>query len=1377
MTIADECVFVCGAIENDRTMGDICGKISKSFEALYSSKDTPVNFAEENLEHFVLLGSVLNSNYLMKDSKVNEIIQIYYEELRKEWSDPYLNAVLMFAFAPTLKALKQSRCQLSENLISINDGEMMRDAIEGRALHYLRLIIMKAPAFYKHKYGGRVLDKMIKNFIKGYPEIINLLFDVCEKELYNIEYDTAINLDQPKLNFATLLSLLCNLYEEAWEGKDKCLLEFFEEEGSKLYQFLLAGQSITSPQLFVTYLDMLRFFSATPQLAKEVNDLFVNVTIEDTFVDWQKFFVSLGNYKELYGKNRAMVTLNPSFQGRAGYQAVGQPMPPIALKVCEVEGLTSWTRFAEHIANKCPEFRNLVLDSQGWRVVDNICGLLQEDVPIQLKGCLYRFLAALVTDEPSGTILWNYLHKNRAATNEVTLLPFQSDLEQKETVMMSYDASLGFVLLLKKLFCFTPTPTKAIIKPYLRFLTKSIIEEAGDRQYLHIEQMWGLLTTSINCLYELVRNYFVDTQSVINQTSEVSLLAELLNNSRLFKAIAKIIVNSAESCSTGGVEDPYREELSLVSIRLLQAAFALYPSLKTLIRQTNSSVLISSLDSLLLSSLECVPSQCYIFVLISFISTKDQYVKHTFYVMKMLRDLIAIRPSPQERLVQILMARKEELLGIFYSLTSVASEDLELGFNQVPLSDLTDVSTKRIKGEIGRLVIEIFNDSVNSSSKTTNLAFCLLNFDMSHMIAASSLREQAAVDMMATTISPLHGFVDVLNVFADEENPFLAPCASLFEPVSRLFLALASLDTSVSTTFLRFLRGHHNLVHRLAASSGFRCGNEEFDISMVCVHNLIRSNILNLISVEMTVLFKIGTISMPEKYYEALFCGTGKEEDDQSNFLLDLFTKPAIEDELIEEPCLSPFIRPKIEQIYLSSVRESSLGAKQIDLDHLLAQLNNIYHSTYIHGIDQEAIQEIEDILQFGTMKNQLTMVEFSSIGLKESIISAINVVCKNTPNSFMEVGAQARLISDFLLGILTYLLARPESEEVANLLSETVVHVLEAFIKVSPLTLVEEDGSESVVVFIVDYLMEVSKIVDYQAYGGYKENIFTALVLVLSSIRKRLNENGEQESSDSISEFFGSRKSADMVLGHHILQKSSEFVRCVVQDLHNNFAALSNSALSCLNALIAVSYVCAGPIVNDFLVSGCLRTVIDSFNSAEDSEKDWSLRKNTLSFNIRMAFLIRIGTVDSGWNVLTSFNIFEKLIAMPVWTKVPEKFYSQTQTAMVPGTPVWEYLVLLNTTLRFALVMLSNPKWRQTSGQVLKFIIALKPIFNQLIYSKCEHPILFVMRSITDLLAVSDQSIQVPADLVNFIQIGENEEEFEPLKIYTVTKKVPMRL
>lgn len=1344
--------------------------IEKSFLAFLSSPTTPTIFTKENLNHFILLVTLLRPSFLSKASNVEEILNVYHTNLTKEWNDHYLNAVISFCFSIAMKGLRVLRKKLPEPLEHINEDEVVIEALNNKAFHYIKFIIMESHEFYHTPNGPQTIDKLFKDFITYFPKVVNYIFELCENELFSLEKENVIDFEQPELNFATLLSSLSNLFENNWEGKKECIEGYFLSRKSKIFQFVISGQSITSPHLFIVYLDFLKFITITEDIAKIVYEMFMNPVVKETFCDWNVYFNSIIFYKNLYVKNKTMVALNPSFQGKQGYQVIGQTLSSVGIKPHELEGLTSWSRFSETIALKCDNFRKIVLEYEQWRAVDNICGLLMEDIPIQLKGCLYRFLASLVSDENSVTLIWNYLLKGKSLTSESNTLFFEEDLDKKEIPMMIYDASLGFVLLLKKLFSHTFKPNNVYLGIYLSFITKRIIGEAGERSYEKIEQMWGLLTSSINCLYELLRDYFIDSNEIINQSVEVALLMQLLNESSLSRSLSKIIVNSAETFSSGNPKCIYRVELSLASIRLLQTAFTLHSSLKTLLRQVESSAIISSLDSILLSNLYCLPNVSYLSVLLTFVNNNDQYVRHTFYVMKILRDLISVRPSPQQRLVHCLMSQKNFLQEQFYGLSTINNKDFELGFNQLPLEDLTNVSTARIRGEIIRLIIEIFVDSVNSSCKGMNITFLLLNFDMSSMIALSSLKEMAAADLMASTVSPLHGFIDIINSLIEDENPFLAPNAPLYEPILRLFLSLSSMNSNVSTTFLRFLRSHHDLIYRLTACVGFRGSNEQFEPSMLCIHNLIRSNIINLIAIEVRELFKQGTISIPEKYYEALFCGTTSEDDDpleHSNFLINLFINmPLFEFNNFEEPIVPDFLQGKIDKIFSQSIREASLGVKQIDLDYLKHQLEIAYNlNNYEKKTNcNTVLSEYQAFLEYATIKNQALMIEYSCTTLKESIISIVDIITEYTPNSFMSNEAQEGLISDWIFCIIEYVLCNTEKECNCNIFALTIMKLCNSLCKISSVSLTEEDGSNSKIAVIVDCLFKCIIQTEFQKYITFKRYIYSTIVLLLTIIKKKEYEKAEKNTSDSIVEFFESRKTTDTILGSIILERVCELVSSIVKDINEASDFLELPALSALNCLIAASYQSADSVVQEFISSGCLRGVIDSLISKEDDEKDWSLKANSALFVARISLLIRIGSLENGWSVLSCFNIFEKLTSMKIWSKVPETFYIDTKLALKPGNCVYEYLQLLNICLRFIFVMLSNPKWRQVSLNAMNFIVSLRPIFDQLIYSQVPHPVLYVMRSITSFIYIADKSIDVPEDLVNFLDIDVNDEEFPPL-------------
>lgn len=145
-----------------------------------------------------------------------------------------------------------------------------------------------------------------------------------------------------------------------------------------------------------------------------------------------------------------------------------------------------------------------------------------------------------------------------------------------------------------------------------------------------------MATTAVDTLNELLKRFVVSEAAVQTMTVQVTVLSQMLNDSPLSQSvvagdygkivldkpvkISRIILEAADRIEDSSPQNEYREALSLAAIRLLWSAVAHRSALADSVRSTDSTLIISSIEALLLSPLPMRPTTNYLSLLMTFIS-------------------------------------------------------------------------------------------------------------------------------------------------------------------------------------------------------------------------------------------------------------------------------------------------------------------------------------------------------------------------------------------------------------------------------------------------------------------------------------------------------------------------------------------------------------------------------------------------------------------------------------------------------------------------------------------------------------------------------------------------------------------------------------
>lgn len=773
--------------------------------------------------------------------------------------------------------------------------------------------------------------------------------------------------------------------------------------------------------------------------------------------DWNHYFLSLRKYLDFF---RAHTQVYPELKGLGGaLQAISDS---------ELAGLLSWTNFAAAISLKDPESRRQIYEERNWNCIESTVGLVASPIPLVLKGALYKFLATLAIDEIAAVNIWNCLlcEKICIFQQDGRLSGIQQDLDERESPLKIYDCSQGFLTLLNKLLTHKTRPGTQQISPYLQYIVNSILCQFSARSYNDIKQMWLLVKLALDSLYEPLKTFYVTPASVRDKVIEVQILSQLLCDSTLSRSLLQIIVEGACCNQNVSLVCHSREDANYSALRLFFTAISNREALADAVRAVNSDIMVASIESILFSPIPQYQKAGtnYLSILFQYISEEEYLIRHAFYVWLILKEATSQRPSLQPRIIQSLLPRRAQLIASTASLSIFSSQDISISIKDLSPTDLETLSNDRVKGELCRLIFEVFNDSMESNPDTPNIAYALMNFDLND-IQSSSLH---ILYSKGHGLTFLQNMLEIIIQLTLSGNPFKHKFSGLYESALRLLLRMCLVRAASSVPMLRLLRSQYDLIFRLASSKVFCCmdtqkiktndtlylnetklmlswKNIDEDITYATTQKSLQAMILELIALELSLLIRLGQIEQPQKYLKLLL-STNEEATSNGEAKNALLWELLIESHVFIEPLAIPscskFDFQKVEELLSLCVRKNSCNIDQFDVLYLHLLLNS--EINYIVNAEIDVIrEEAKSLLDYCVKKNAQNLLEGACTHLLEGWLCLINILAIHVPLHFINIDVHKNLLVDALFLLRDYCSTVEMSQDLAASIARCMARVI----------------------------------------------------------------------------------------------------------------------------------------------------------------------------------------------------------------------------------------------------------------------------------------------------------------------------------------------
>ncbi|GMT12944.1 hypothetical protein PFISCL1PPCAC_4241, partial [Pristionchus fissidentatus] len=1354
------------------------------------------------------------------------ILKQLLEEVRNEtgWGDQCLCGSLQLAVAVGIRRLQLSPVDHAVAAAFDADMDVLASrAIINHAFEIIRKCIIQNEGFHANETSIQVADSLLKNFILLFPPKLMEIERYSEDELLQLDEYAANGSTPPhapSMHFTHFLEALREIYQSKQPTEqqfvhieallDELSAQFGIDGSQQLVQFCEMATRPQHAMHSVAFLDLLHAVCRTQSTARSLFEIFYQIgPNDDGWVGWEQFMTALRSYERLFRDGQSM-TMSMNMMGG------GVKKEPVNLEKAmhkyELAGLVSWCNLATKIVQLDEKASAVLCDERGWSVVELAASLVAAPIPLTLKGPLLRLLGALGQRKAASVRVWTALTSFRVCAFDETgqMGGIQRELEEKECAAREYPSTLGVAHLLRSLLAH---PLPAGGHPFLIFLTKSIIAPLGQRSYNNVHQMWELATVSLEALHNLVKQTHADTFAVQKRLPQVKVLLELLNDSPLFRSVFSIISEDVlVSLNSHTLHRP-SAAAAAAALRLLLAAVHRLQPLRSAIRAADSDALLATLESLFFGPFGQLERGCLLTHIAHYISKSLDQPLHGLYAARLLRELTAVRPSLQTRIVHMLKVSEQLHVSLMNSVKKLLCGGMEspvrygveeVNFVMSSLTPVDECDVGLVHGETARLLLEVMAEGAEVDVDRENLASFLLGYEQ-HADKGERLFENDTIQ------TGFHSLIDMIESFIEAEFPLDLHYSALFEPAFRLLLRLVSIDAPRRLSILRYMRTTKT-IYRLLKSPFIHkqtrtlLDETRFEVAPTAssVSSMITGDILHLAAIELSFLLGSGQIEQPRLFYEALLetnadldlppqdqssmvdestlagCSTLNPYRDQSTIqgeapqplLFSLLRNGGgVGVELPEVPAFSCFDSVKVQKL-LDSCRGSSVfDVEQYDVSHVHWLLQR--EITSINMDDpQQPIQEMESILSFVAALNASLLASGASSVLLAGCVTLLNVFAVHSPVPFFTFDPQLAALLDASFVLIESASAHV-NDDVSPLIAETLHRVVKsACLLTRHCTLSDSSLRRQIVARLLQPLLELmvepaerTIHVKLSIYGAASACLREAAAA--SNEEEKKKDDEEMDGLDWLLAPVGDQK-RDPVRDA-IASLSSELVNYVTRDILDLPMEHVVTPVRVLQSLLEEDAKGSRRLCDALSLHGLPRALLDLVATLpmEGEEREKRGEKTARAVNAMLCLLARMAlSSHSLWRSLADLAAPELLMQLDWIAKPPKQLFLDPTTINKAGTSSFDYAHTLGLVLRTCTAMMSSPSWKVLSLQVVSLIESLTDLINQLMRAEVNCEVLKTCAILIQFIYQHDDVCRPQIDASRSLSAlrsrAENEEKVE---------------
>ncbi|CAD6198178.1 unnamed protein product [Caenorhabditis auriculariae] len=998
-----------------------------------------------NMTAWIALVKLTSSEVLTQASDTCSILNNMVTQIRDEtsWSDQPMCGSVQLACAVSLRALAASPADhLGIDVIKVDVDRVIDRAVRNMAFQYIRFAVIGSEQF-KFVNQFCVVDELLKQLVCFFPaklmeaernsadELVWLDEGVQKAE----ESTTAppshtgqpqtlpqpLHQQMPDLSSATLhyenfLRCFVDLYKlfendtssakkRLREQITKSSVDFCTEHSIELCRLLERARLHHHVVHAVAYLDLAAAVCLNPLTASFLYDTFSREFPGSEFFGWDSLMAALRSYERLFRDQN---------QSHQIYRVQGEK---VTIPGDELSGLLAWLRLATKVASLDEAAALRMAEERSWCVIDTACRVASAPVPLPLKAQLLNLLGSLASIRSVAQRVWNslYAHQLCYFSESGALLGVQQELEERECIAKHYEVSLAFVRLVSSLLKHKYLPDFATA--FVQFVTKSILSQLSSRSYNDVKQMWSLAEASATAIKRLLEHGIVERRSVLANELHVVVLAHILNDTPLFRALCRIVVEDCDVYS-----DPYSDgrrysaDAALLSLQIISKAVTLHGSMRTCCRGGETDLIVSSIQSLTFTTLHSNKPITLIDVIFHYLQQADELPLHSLCCAQILREA-TLAPGSQRSLLDLLRARNSPGVHVRALRAALCAASIQYTLEDSLVKDLNGENILNARGETARILLETLSDAVDAEPKTQNLCYYLL------ALRVSKAKEKQLYSN-DETVTGLHHVLYIIEQFVAAKDPLSLPFSALLEPCFRLMQRLVSVSCPYAMPALCLMRSS-DLVERLITSPfmrNFFSADSIFDNaysdSAFAVRRMIIGYILHFTALESSSLSSQGHYSKPEVFFRCLLepqSSGALEGEGDSNILFSLLRHGCVSGEAeILYPPLMHFDVQKLQALFEACLTVTVYGVSQYDIHFLHRLLRREIEAVHSDCEDARHLQqEMESILEYCAKLNANLLTSGATERIISGCTALLNVFSVFAPFPFFTADTQLQILRD----------------------------------------------------------------------------------------------------------------------------------------------------------------------------------------------------------------------------------------------------------------------------------------------------------------------------------------------------------------------------
>ncbi|ESP04618.1 hypothetical protein LOTGIDRAFT_237278 [Lottia gigantea] len=809
--------------------------------ALYYCFDVSI-LEKEDSDDIVGRFPFINDNRYLTDIH-KEITSI------QQWDNNGMRASLQFSWANMLRQLSQYPLPQGSTEIFEADEQLMDLAIDGQVFLFLKNSVLSVKEFFQEEFYVRRIHGLITDFIYHMPLKVKELRNRGDETARIIMAHQNEGLQSPdqRKDFEELLSLMVELYStddlnlelslDFWcpaepTGLQESMYHYRPPPRQvALYKFVrLAGDLLPAP-LYVPYIRMITGLANSPQCAQHCFNLLkingMNAGGSASMVSWDHIFMSLNQYYTSLRREQPN-----SIEAAHSYRTHHTR----GISIQELEGIIAVLKLAQCIIKQNENCRSAIWENQQWSANILLFGLIGCSIPSLLKAEILKTLSYLALTPSIASNIWQTLEISQIlptiqSANEQTS-GILVELEEIESRSEEYPMTRAFLQLLNNL---TNIPIPAALgagyrspgfDPYLEFIINNVFLKFYTRAYKNSQEKWQIAVCCLEIMCKLLHEHEVKETDFIETVVErqgggtVStnkppghlLLLYMLNDSGLLKMILRLLDDGIMQFETytnfPGKED--LEKACLLCLRMIEISLDKEEKFERMIRDSGTSVMIATMDKLLLSINPRSRKADHLVNIAKFVIFNTLLPEHAFSTARIL--YLVCRSAPiQTELVHLYTLDENvnrDLMQGFVECLEI--DDAEPRIDKTDLQAEEDFTTAQIKNATRQHIIQLMLYAMEQSAP--NLAHWLLGFELRKPVVKTNLQDPGVLGSPKTC---LHSILTLLNngVGSRTGPTCLQHTPRLAELAYHLIYVLcANKDTTAPT--LRYLRTAHDFLYR-----------------------------------------------------------------------------------------------------------------------------------------------------------------------------------------------------------------------------------------------------------------------------------------------------------------------------------------------------------------------------------------------------------------------------------------------------------------------------------------------------------------------------------------------------------------------------------